>query len=93
MIDPLIKGCIARSYTSALQTIALFGLKLNRFPAMVGATVFLVLYVHLLHSRMSHTKWFPFFQGRPLSSFRFVLAGFGVCTPPDSYSIDPLTFF
>jgi len=43
MIDPLNQGCIVRSYTSALQTIALFGLKLNRFPAMVGATVFLVL--------------------------------------------------
>ncbi|KAF8997922.1 hypothetical protein BDQ17DRAFT_1362850 [Cyathus striatus] len=27
-------------YTSALQTIALFGLKLNRFPAAVGAMVF-----------------------------------------------------
>lgn len=31
------------SYSSALQTIALFGLKLNRFPAMIGAIVFLVL--------------------------------------------------
>ena len=31
------------SYTSALQTIALFGLKLHRFPAMVGAVVFFVL--------------------------------------------------
>ncbi|KAH9893343.1 hypothetical protein C8Q73DRAFT_746102 [Cubamyces lactineus] len=30
-------------YTSALQTIALFGLKLHRFPAMMGAVVFLVL--------------------------------------------------
>lgn len=33
------------SYTSALQTIALFGLKMNRFPAMIGALVFLILYV------------------------------------------------
>ncbi len=31
------------SYTSALQTIALFGLKLHRFPAMMGASVFFVL--------------------------------------------------
>ncbi|KAL5536973.1 hypothetical protein ACEPAF_796 [Sanghuangporus sanghuang] len=30
-------------YTSGLQTIALFGLKLNRFPAMLGAIVFLVM--------------------------------------------------
>ncbi|KAJ8473744.1 hypothetical protein ONZ51_g7678 [Trametes cubensis] len=30
-------------YTSALQTIALFGLKLHRFPAMLGAVVFFVL--------------------------------------------------
>ncbi|KAH8116382.1 hypothetical protein DFH11DRAFT_1828708 [Phellopilus nigrolimitatus] len=30
-------------YTSALQTIALFGLKQNRFPAMIGAGVFLVM--------------------------------------------------
>src|ERR1700683_5222755 len=33
------------SYTSALQTIALFGLKLNRFPAMIGASIFFILYV------------------------------------------------
>ena len=31
------------SYTSALQTIALFGLKLHRFPAMIGASVFFIL--------------------------------------------------
>ncbi|KAI0831876.1 hypothetical protein BC628DRAFT_1407464 [Trametes gibbosa] len=30
-------------YASALQTIALFGLKLHRFPAMVGAMIFFVL--------------------------------------------------
>ncbi|OSD04719.1 hypothetical protein PYCCODRAFT_1363220 [Trametes coccinea BRFM310] len=30
-------------YTSALQTIALFGLKLHRFPAMLGALVFFSL--------------------------------------------------
>ncbi|KAI0364370.1 hypothetical protein BV20DRAFT_974568 [Pilatotrama ljubarskyi] len=30
-------------YTSALQTIALFGLKLHRFPAMLGALVFFCL--------------------------------------------------
>ncbi|KAI8995219.1 hypothetical protein BD414DRAFT_234700 [Trametes punicea] len=30
-------------YTSALQTIALFGLKLHRFPAMLGALAFFVL--------------------------------------------------
>ncbi|EIW58488.1 uncharacterized protein TRAVEDRAFT_124042 [Trametes versicolor FP-101664 SS1] len=30
-------------YTSALQTIALFGLKLHRFPAMLGALVFFIL--------------------------------------------------
>jgi len=30
-------------YTSALQTIALFGLKLHRFPAMVCAIVFFIL--------------------------------------------------
>jgi hypothetical protein len=33
------------SYTSAMQTIALFGLKLNRFPAMIGASIFFILYV------------------------------------------------
>ncbi|KAH9939060.1 uncharacterized protein BXZ73DRAFT_44250 [Epithele typhae] len=30
-------------YTSALQTIALFGLKLHRFPALLGALLFLAL--------------------------------------------------
>ncbi|OBZ73876.1 hypothetical protein A0H81_06404 [Grifola frondosa] len=30
-------------YTSGLQTIALFGLKLHRFPAMLGALVFFLL--------------------------------------------------
>ncbi|KAI5122480.1 hypothetical protein M0805_001390 [Coniferiporia weirii] len=30
-------------YTTGLQTIALFGLKLNRLPAMMGAMVFLVM--------------------------------------------------
>ncbi|KAH9479238.1 hypothetical protein JR316_0007826 [Psilocybe cubensis] len=29
-------------YTSALQTIALFGLKLNRFPAALGALIFML---------------------------------------------------
>ncbi|TFK71678.1 hypothetical protein BDN72DRAFT_895509 [Pluteus cervinus] len=32
----------ASYYTTALQTIALFGLKLNRFPAAIGATTFFV---------------------------------------------------
>lgn len=36
---------VCHSYTSALQTIALFGLKLHRFPAMLGALVFFILYV------------------------------------------------
>lgn len=39
---------VFRSYTSALQTIALFGLKLHRFPAMLGALVFFILYVATL---------------------------------------------
>ncbi|RPD57164.1 hypothetical protein L227DRAFT_613780, partial [Lentinus tigrinus ALCF2SS1-6] len=30
-------------YTSALQTIAIFGLKLHRFPAMMGAAIFFIL--------------------------------------------------
>jgi hypothetical protein len=33
------------SYTSAMQTIALFGLKMNRFSATVGAALFFILYV------------------------------------------------
>lgn len=37
----------SHSYTSALQTIALFGLKLNRFPAMLGAVVFLAMCVRV----------------------------------------------
>ena len=28
------------SYTSALQTLAIFGLGLNRFPALLGVVVF-----------------------------------------------------
>ena len=38
----LKNGC---SYTSALQTIALFGLKLHRFPALIGMMAFFILYV------------------------------------------------
>jgi len=30
-------------YTSALQAIALFGLNMNRFPAMIGASIFFIL--------------------------------------------------
>jgi len=37
--------CTCDSYTSAMQTIALFGLKMNRFPATVGAALFFILYV------------------------------------------------
>ncbi|KAI0073055.1 hypothetical protein K474DRAFT_1700572 [Panus rudis PR-1116 ss-1] len=54
-------------YTSALQTIAIFGLKLHRFPAMVGAIIWLVLAcVFIVPNR---TGWvrnvinFVFFQG------------------------------
>ncbi len=32
-----------RSYTSALQTVALFGLGLKRFPATLGALIFFVM--------------------------------------------------
>lgn len=32
----------------ALQTIALFGLRLNRFPAAVGALIFFLLFVSIL---------------------------------------------
>ncbi|KAI0642307.1 hypothetical protein C8Q79DRAFT_1003202 [Trametes meyenii] len=53
-------------YTSALQTIALFGLKLHRFPAMVGAMVFFVLScVLILPDRTSFVRNlanFIFFQ-------------------------------
>jgi len=37
--------CTCDSYTSAMQTIALFGLKMNRFSATVGAALFFILYV------------------------------------------------
>lgn len=37
------------SYTSALQTIGLFGLKLHRFPAMVGMMTFFVVCVSSYH--------------------------------------------
>ncbi|PIL24591.1 hypothetical protein GSI_12475 [Ganoderma sinense ZZ0214-1] len=54
-------------YTSALQTIALFGLKLHRFPAMLGASVFFVLACALiLPDRASFVRNlvnFVFFQG------------------------------
>ncbi|KAI1791886.1 hypothetical protein LXA43DRAFT_888392 [Ganoderma leucocontextum] len=54
-------------YTSALQTIALFGLKLDRFPAMVGAIVFFVLACALVvPDRPSFVRSlvnFLFFQG------------------------------
>lgn len=35
-------------YTTALQTIALFGLKLDRFPAAIGATTFFVVACSLM---------------------------------------------
>jgi hypothetical protein len=35
------------SYTSALQSFSLFGLKMNRFPGMIGALFFLILYVYI----------------------------------------------
>jgi hypothetical protein len=35
------------SYSSALQTIALFGTNLKRFPAMLGAVVYVVSSVYL----------------------------------------------
>jgi hypothetical protein len=35
------------SYTSALQSFALFGLKMNRFPGMIGALFFLILYAYI----------------------------------------------
>ncbi|KAI0773246.1 hypothetical protein BD413DRAFT_473180 [Trametes elegans] len=56
-------------YTSALQTIALFGLKLHRFPAMVGAMVFFILSCVLIlpdrtsFIRMTDLANFIFFQG------------------------------
>lgn len=34
---------LASSYTSALQTIALFGMRMNRIAAMAGALTFLVM--------------------------------------------------
>jgi hypothetical protein len=37
---PLI---LAASYTSALQTIALFGMRMDRIAAMVGALTFLIM--------------------------------------------------
>lgn len=37
---PLI---LATSYTSALQTIALFGMRMDRIAAMVGALTFLIM--------------------------------------------------
>lgn len=33
----------ATSYTSALQTIALFGMRMDRIAAMVGALTFLIM--------------------------------------------------
>ncbi|KAK7685740.1 hypothetical protein QCA50_011086 [Cerrena zonata] len=54
-------------YTSALQTIAIFGLKLQRFPAMVGAICFLGLtcglIVPLRTSFIRNVVNFLFFQG------------------------------
>ncbi|EJF56265.1 hypothetical protein DICSQDRAFT_71854 [Dichomitus squalens LYAD-421 SS1] len=56
-------------YTSALQTIALFGLKLHRFPAMLGALVFFIMSFALIvpHKttfvRSTHLMNFAFFQG------------------------------
>lgn len=35
----------SHSYTTGLQTIALFGLKLHRFPAMLGMLTFLTVSV------------------------------------------------
>jgi hypothetical protein len=37
---------VCDSYATAMQTIALFGLKLNRFPAMIGASLFFIMYIY-----------------------------------------------
>lgn len=44
------------SYTSALQTVALFGLNLRRLPAMVGALSFLVFSTALIIPH--HASWY-----------------------------------
>jgi hypothetical protein len=43
-IQILVVSNFSRSIFQALQTIALFGLKLNRFPAALGALIFFLLY-------------------------------------------------
>lgn len=53
LLDILVSFCVPRlskllkfshySYTTALQTVALFGLDLKRFPALLGAIIFIVL--------------------------------------------------
>ncbi|OCH85880.1 hypothetical protein OBBRIDRAFT_762246 [Obba rivulosa] len=54
-------------YSSALQTIALFGLKLHRFAAMAGAVIFFAVEVGLIipiHSAFTRNVMnFVFFQG------------------------------
>jgi hypothetical protein len=43
-IQVLVVSNFNQPISQALQTIALFGLKLNRFPAALGALIFFLLY-------------------------------------------------
>jgi len=43
-IQILVVSKFNQPIPQALQTIALFGLKLNRFPAALGALIFFLLY-------------------------------------------------
>lgn len=57
----------SRSYTSALQTLGLFGLNFNRFPAVCGVITFFVTLVTLIlfpdfpHSPANH-PWLDTFS-------------------------------
>ena len=61
------------SYTNALQTIALFGLNLHRFPAMIGPMAFFILYVRFTPS--SRLRPYTYITRAVLSCSSFQIEG------------------
>ena len=51
LVLPRHSPLVAFSYASALQTMALFGLNFERFPAMIGMLTFLIVLVFQLFLR------------------------------------------
>jgi hypothetical protein len=58
VLEILVDSRLNRPSLQALQTIALFGLKLNRFPAALGALIFFLLYEPFFDGIVSHVHRF-----------------------------------